>query len=243
MEGKPLPRRGRPGARHIRMDRAGLHERAASRLRTLIVRGELGPGEPLNEAGLSEALGVSRTPLREALKLLAAEGLVQLRLNRSGVVAPLKAEELVDLFEAVSGIERVAAELAAVRMTEQDLEKLEQLQERMERHHGSKRLKDYFEINQQVHSAIVAAARNEAIKAAHNWLLARAERARFLALSFQGRWEESVEEHRQVLSALAARDGEKAGRLLAAHVLRTGHVVVSLLTSNGEMPGSGARKD
>jgi DNA-binding GntR family transcriptional regulator len=225
------------------MDRAGLHERAVSRLRTLIVRGELVPGEPLNEAGLSEALGVSRTPLREALKLLAAEGLVQLRLNRSGVVAPLRAEELFDLFEAVSGIERIAAEFAAARITKQDLEKLEKLQERMERLHRSKRLKEYFEINQQVHSAIVAAARNEAIKATHNSLLARAERARFLALSFQGRVEESLEEHRQVLAALAARDGEKAGRLLAAHVLRTGHVVVGLLTQNGGMPGSDKTKD
>ncbi len=75
--------------RHLRVPRTGLHEQAATRLRTLIVRGELPPGQPLLEADLSKALGISRTPLREALKQLATEGLVELRLNRSAVVGPV----------------------------------------------------------------------------------------------------------------------------------------------------------
>jgi len=97
--------------RDLRVPRTGLHEHAARKLRALIVRGDLLPGEPLLEVNLSEALGISRTPLREALKQLAAEGLVELQLNRSAVVAPLRREELTELFEAVSGIERCAAEL------------------------------------------------------------------------------------------------------------------------------------
>ena len=97
----------------LRLVRSSLHEEAAARLRALIIRGDLQPGEPLVEADLCEALGVSRTPLREALKLLAAEGLVQLRLNRSAIVALIRREDIEELFEAAAGIERIGAELAA----------------------------------------------------------------------------------------------------------------------------------
>ncbi|MEH2613067.1 GntR family transcriptional regulator [Bradyrhizobium sp. AZCC 1693] len=217
------------GDRRIRVNRAGLHDQAASRLRTLIVRGDLQPGEQLNEAELSQALGVSRTPLREALKLLAAEGLVELRLNRSGVVTPLRRDEINDLFEAVSGIERIAAELAAIRMNRREIQKLKSLQDRMERHHGAGEIRDYFVINQQIHSFIVASCRNNALKATHQWLLARVERARFFALSIQNRWDESVQEHKDILDALEQRDADRAGKLLADHVRRTGQVVNAFL--------------
>jgi DNA-binding GntR family transcriptional regulator len=233
---KPKLQRGGKAlsGRRLRVARTGLHEEAASRLRTLIVRGSLAPGEQLNEVGLSEALGVSRTPLREALKLLAAEGLVELRLNRSAIVAPLRHEEVEELFEAVSGIERVSAELAALRMSARDIQKLKSLQERMERHHDRGELREYFELNQQIHSFIVACARNAPLKATHEALLARVERARFFALSSQGRWEESVREHRDVLRALEERDADRAGRLLAHHVHRTGDVVSGVLHANAK---------
>jgi DNA-binding GntR family transcriptional regulator len=195
----------------------------------LIIRGDLGPAEALNELQLSEALGISRTPLREALKLLAAEGLVELRLNRSARIAPLREREIAELFEAVGGIERIAAELAATRMTTADLKRLDSLQKRMERFHERGALRDYFEVNQQIHSFIVACARNPAITATHQWLLARVERARFFALSGRGRWDESVAEHRAILNALEARDGEAAGQMLASHVQRTGAVVKDIL--------------
>jgi DNA-binding GntR family transcriptional regulator len=184
----------------------------------LIVRGDLLPGEPLLEVGLSEALGISRTPLREALKQLAAEGLVELQLNRSAVVASLRRDELTELFEAVSGIERCAAELAAVRMTAQDVERLEALQMRIERHHGR------------------GFARNGVLKASHDALLARVERARFFALSAEGRWDESVREHKQILAALKARDAERAGQLLAHHVRRTGEVIADTLMQKKATP-------
>ena len=133
--------------------------------------------------------------------------------------------EIEQLFEAVSGIERIAAELAATRMTSRDLRRLKHLQERMERFHERGELRDYFEVNQQIHSFIVSCARNEAITATHQWLLARVERARFFALSARGRWDESVAEHRAILVALEARNSEAAGHALACHVQRTGAVV------------------
>ena len=136
-----IPKARKP---RLRVVRSGLHEEAAQRLRSLIIRGDLAPGEALVKSDLCDALGVSRTPLREALKLLAAEGLVELRLNRSSIVAPIRREEIDDLFEAVAGIERIGAELAAVRMTARDHEKLLNLQERMEHHHDRGELRRYL---------------------------------------------------------------------------------------------------
>jgi DNA-binding GntR family transcriptional regulator len=222
--------------RGLRVPRTGLHAQAATKLRTLIVRGDLLPGEQLLEASLSAALGISRTPLREALKQLATEGLVELQLNRSAVVAPLRREELTELFEAVSAIERCAAELAAIRMTAQDTQRLEALQMRIERHHDRGEVRDYFEANQQIHSAIVGLAGNGVLKATHEALLPRVERARFFALSAHGRWDESVQEHRQILTALKVGDAERAGRLLGHHVCRTGEIVANTLTQKKETP-------
>ena len=222
----------------LRVPRAGLHEQAAARLRILIVRGDLSPGEMLFETELSEALGVSRTPLREALKQLASEGLVELRLNRSAIVAPLRRDELAELFEALSGIERCAAEFAAKRMDASDIERLEMLQTRIETHRDRGELREYFEINQQIHAAIVGFARNTALKAARDLLLPRAERARFQALHVGGRWDESVREHQEILAALKARNGERAGRLLGQHVWRTGQVVADTLQGETGDPGS-----
>lgn len=231
--------------RRLRVPRTGLHEQAADRLRALIVLGELGPGQQLLETDLSEALGISRTPLREALKQLAAEGLVEQRLNRSAIVAPFRSDDLGDLFETISGIERCAAELAATRMVVRDVERLEALQQRIERYHDHGELRDYFETNQQIHTAIVEFARNAVLKATHEVLLARAERARFFALSVRGRWDESVREHREILAALKAGDAPRAGRLLGHHVRRTGQIVAETLDGEDAAPearGKAARK-
>lgn len=247
----PKRRRGRPplaasggipalrqGA--ARVDRAGLHSQAAERLRGMIVHGALPPGTAIGEAELCAALGMSRTPLREALKLLAAEGLVELRANRSARIARLRPEETDELFEAVASIERAAAELAAQRADAGQLRRLRALQDRMERHHGRGELADYFALNQRIHLEIVAAAGNAVLAAVHGTLLARAERARLLAITASStRWDESVGEHREILAALEARDAERAGRALMRHVLRTGEAVRAALRQMPAAPKTG----
>jgi DNA-binding GntR family transcriptional regulator len=213
----------------FRLRRVNIHERAVARLRSLIVCGEFAPEAVLVEAELCEMLGISRTPLREALKLLAAQGLVELRQNRSARVAPMRSEEIDDLFQAISGIERVAAELAAERMVAADLARLHTMQDEMERHYAAGELAAYFALNQAIHSVIVMAARNSTLRETHEWLLARAERARYVALASKRRWDESVDEHRAILAAFDARDAEAAGRLLGTHVLNTGREVIKAL--------------
>ena len=221
----------------LRVRRVGLHEEAAERLRRLIVRGALEPGAQLNEVALSDALGVSRTPLREALKLLAAEGLVELRRNRSPVVTSFSRTEIDELFETLAGVERTAAELAAERMTTTDLERLDELQRRMEDFHDRGKLRDYFDLNQQGHRFIVECARNAVLTATHEHLLLRVERARFFALGSRERWAESTAEHRGVLDALRRRDAIRAGELLARHVRRTGTVTNDIIMQAGKRKG------
>jgi len=217
------------GRKTLKLKRTGLHERAAARMRAMIIRGELEPGAPTQETKLSEALGVSRTPLREAMKLLAAEGLVELRPNRSPRISEIETDRILELFEALAGIERLAAELAARRATERELQRLRLLQARMEQYHRDGKLDDYFAINGEIHGLIVRAAKNVPLREAHETLLSRAERARYLALGAERRWSNSVEEHAAILAALEAHDGELAGRLLSAHVQRTGTALLEVL--------------
>ncbi len=229
------PRKVRPteGAGGERLARMGLHERAARQLRQMIVVGKIPPGAPIVEAELCALLGISRTPLREAVKMLAAQGLIELRPNRSARVAPMDAEHIGDLFEGLSTVERMAAEFAATRITPAELDALHRMQATMERHYAERDLSAYFEVNQAIHGAILAGAHNATLVEMHRWLLARAERARFFALGARGRWVESIQEHRDILKALEARDGERAGRLLAAHVQHTGTGVLAMLATGG----------
>lgn len=213
----------------LRLQRAGLHEQAAMRLKLLIIKGVLKPGQVLSEVELAEQLGISRTPLREALKLLGAQGLLELRQNCSARVAPMQADDVEQLFEAMAGIEEFAADLAARRMTKRELKRLATLQEQIEKHHSSRSLDNYFFANQQIHLLIVEAARNGPLQEAHALLFGRAERARYFALSRSERWDELIAEHRELAQALEAGDGGRAARLIGDHVRRTGHVMKELL--------------
>lgn len=208
-----------------------LADMAVDRLRDMIIYGELAPSARLIEPELSEKLGISRTPLREALKLLAADGLVMLRPNRNAIVAPLDAAELTHLFEAEGCIESFAARLAAERMTAADLRRLRGFQEKIEALQGAGALEEYFAINQKIHRLIVSSAKNPALVEAHDRLLGRLARARYFALGAQGRWKESVLEHREILAALEARDGKTAEHLFVHHVGRTGEVVAAACAS------------
>jgi DNA-binding GntR family transcriptional regulator len=214
IEAPPVPIRRRP-----------LHDEATERIRDLIVEGRLAAGEWINEAELCQQLQISRTPLREALKVLATEGLVELVPRRGARVARLSPRELVDLFEALSGVEGLAAELAAERMSEADSEKLRQLQMRIEQRHKAKDRLTYFHENHELHVAIVRCSGNSAIIDIHARLIARLRRARYQAILSEARWSAAVEEHAQILAALEKRDARRAGELMRQHVAYTGEVV------------------
>lgn len=233
----PEPRkRGRPRKvatepqDEFKLRRANLHERATERLRTMIVRGKLEPGTSLVEVDLCDMLNVSRTPLREAMKILAAQGLIELRANRSARISPMSEESIADLFEVMSNIERLAAELAALRISQDDLATLHALQNEIERYGRAGELDGYFASNQKIHSLIVVASGSAALREVHELLFPRTEWARYFALSSMKRWRESIDEHNEILKALDARRSKKAGRLMAEHVLHTRKEVLDILS-------------
>lgn len=160
-----------------------LHETVVERLRNMIVEGELASGERLHEANFATVLQVSRTPIREATKLLAAEGLVDLLPGRGARVSELSVEDILDLFETIAGVERHACELAAERMSERDLDRLQRAHKRMARHHAAGERQPYFKLNHEIHLAIVEASKNATLQGIHASLMSRAQRARYAALS------------------------------------------------------------
>ena len=206
-----------------------LHETVVERLRDMIVEGELASGERLHDANLARILQVSRTPIREATKLLATEGLVDLLPGRGARVSELSIEDILDLFETIAGIERHACELAAVRMSERDLDKLQRSHKRMARHHATGERQPYFKLNHEIHLAIVEASKNTTLQAIHASLMSRARRARYAALASHARWMEAMGEHEQIMAALVERDPRRAGEIMRQHDLGTARSIVAAL--------------
>lgn len=202
-----------------------LHQQVAEQLREMIISGKLAPGMRIGERELCDILHVSRTPMREALKLLATERLVEIRPNHGATVAPLIRQEINELFEAIAGLERLGAELAAVRMSRGDLERLRAHQKKIEAYNSDGDLLSYSNENRTYHLAIMNSSGNSILVELHKHLLRRADRARFMALGKSGRWASSIREHREILDFLQNRDGTAAGIALREHVLATGRAI------------------
>jgi DNA-binding GntR family transcriptional regulator len=205
-----------------------LCSRTVNDLREMIVRGDIKPGFAIREASLSQTLNISRTPVREALKILETEGLVSIRKNQGARVSAVNLAEAYELFEAAAGIERYAAELATVRHSTADYKKLETLQTTLERAFLAGDLKKYFEVNQNIHLSIVKMAYNAALQSLHDGVFAHIRRLRYFALNADRRWHDSVDEHRAILNALRRGDPRETGSLLESHVLATGRAIAQV---------------
>lgn len=201
-----------------RIVRRSLTDEVVERLRDLIIAGELTPGERLPERALSERFGISRTPLREAMKVVASEGLLKLLPNRGALVPPLTVRELEEAFEVMESLEATAGELAARRIDEATLAEIRRLHERMVLHYRAGELQAYFKANQQIHWAIVRAARNEVLAEVYRRLSGRVLRARYAANLSQDRWTQAIEEHEAILAALEARDGPRLSQQMRDHL-------------------------
>ncbi len=195
-----------------------LHEDVSERLRELIMHGELAPGAKLNERVLCEQLGISRTPLREAFKSLASEGLVELLPNRGAIVAPLDPARLQQIFAVLEALEGLAGELACRNASERQLREIRALHFEMLAHHARHELDAYFRCNQEIHIRIVEASGNEPLAQIYRSLNANARRARYMANLSQERWDQAVAEHNEILDALTARDAARLQRLLREHL-------------------------
>lgn len=219
-----------PGAEDRRR-RHGVHADTCDRIRDMIVHGDLASGERINEMELCEVLGVSRTPIREALKVLAAEGLVELLPNRGSRVTTPSTDEIVNLFAVIAALERLAVETVTLQASVPALAKLRALHDEMLQRYAEQDRDRYFELNHRIHETIIAMADNPQLSRTHADLMTRARRPRFVAITTDGRWEESVKEHELVMSAMELRDARFAGEILFRHVLKTGTAYIQSLAT------------
>lgn len=203
---------------HPLIARRSLSTELVGRLRDMIVEGTLKPGDKISEPELCDLFGVSRTPLREALKVLAAEGLVQLNPNRGSTVARIEPGEIEELFPIMGMLEALAGELACERLTSAALKRLETMHATMVRHWKAGEWLPYSRLNREIHEAIFEVAGNATLSTLYQNLVVRIHAVRFVARKSAERWAEAVDDHERMMSALRARDGAALSAVMREHL-------------------------
>lgn len=201
-----------------RIKRPTLHEELVERLRNLVVEDALKPGEKVPEKELCESYGVSRTPLREALKVLASEGFVILEANRGARVAEVTREEMENTFPVLAVLEQLAGDLACRHLDAAGIAWIEKRHAAMLKAFAARDRKKYFQANQDIHQALIQGANNAILEAQHKLLAARVRRARFMANLSDDRWTQAIEEHEAMMDRLRERDGEGLGKIMKRHM-------------------------
>ncbi|SES36481.1 DNA-binding transcriptional regulator, GntR family [Tranquillimonas rosea] len=205
------------GSKHLEAPRGTRSAFVTERVRDMITSGQLEPGSRINERVLVEQLNISRTPLREAFKLLEREGLISIRPNVGATVVVFTMDDVEASIEVLIGLESIGAERAAERATEAEIAEVSELHDRMVAAYGAGELMDYFHLNQDIHQKIVDAAKNPALSRVYAEECARIRRFRFAGNRDQARWSRAVHEHEQIRDAFARREGALLRELLRAH--------------------------
>ncbi|MBM9596471.1 GntR family transcriptional regulator, partial [Roseitranquillus sediminis] len=200
------------------ISRASLHDELALRLRRMIVEDELEPGARINERELCARFGVSRTPLREAIKVLAREGYVRLTPNRGASVAALTAQDLEEAFPIMGALEALAGELAARNASDAQIEAILATHARMRAAYQAGDRPAYFALNEAIHLAIAEAAGNATLEQMQRSLDGRVRRGRYQANIGADRWRQAMDEHEEIATALATRDANRLARILRLHL-------------------------
>lgn len=198
--------------------RQSLHREIVGRLRDMIIEGELQPGERLYENQLGETLGVSRTPLREALKFLASEGLVELVPSRGAIVRKFTRKDLHDMLVVIRSMEELAGRLACVVASDEAIAELRAIHDRMYAHYKAGERLEYYKLNQLIHTSLVALADNETLANFHSMLQSRLKRVRFIGHEGPENWAAAMAEHEGIISALEARDADRLAEVLGRHL-------------------------
>ena len=204
----------------MRLVQNSLHQEVAATLREQIFAGVLTPGSFLDEVVLCERLEISRTPLREALKVLTAEGLLRHEPRRGCFVSEVTEKDLDDIFPVIALLEGRCAYEAARNASDADLVALTTLHERLSAHAQAGRINDYYETNFAIHEAIIALADNRWLAMAIADLRKILKLARSQQLHAPGRLAQSLSEHMAVFAALKARDSEGAEAAMRTHLTR-----------------------
>lgn len=213
-----------------RIARTALYEEVAELLRQQIYAHELNPGAWIDEQALADRFGISRTPMREALKVLASEGLVRLEPRRGCYVAELSEQDLDDIFPVMALLEGRVAFEAASKASAADLARLADLHDKLEQHAAANDADRFFEVNQAFHNTLQEIAGNRWLKQMIDDARRVIKLTRRDSLRLEGRLKQSLAEHRAILKALKARDADAAGRAMHDHLL-SGRAAIAKLQS------------
>ncbi len=214
------------------MNKTFVHATLLDELREVFVQGEIASGSKVPEAALCERFAVSRTPLREALKVLAAEGHVELLPNRGARVRQLSLDEVEGLFSVAGALEALAGEQAAERITREELAEIRALHERMHDAFQRRDRTSYYQDNRAIHEAIVRATRNPVLLSQYAVVNARIRRIRFNSPMTEEIWERAVAEHDGMLNALSRRDAATLSGILKTHLKNKCEAIVKELRAD-----------
>ena len=205
----------------IAITNRSLHDQVASRIRDLIIEGTLEPGSRIDEAHLIDELGVSRTPFREALRTLAAEGLVIVRPSKGSIVRKLTGDEVFSMLEVLGNLEKLAGELACERASDEEIEALIDLHEHMMDCYRTRDRMPYYKMNQEFHSRLAELSKNETLQEMQANIQARLKRIRYIGNQEPESWAGAVADHEEMVRALKKRDGIALGEAMASHIKKT----------------------
>ncbi|MBI5109891.1 MAG: GntR family transcriptional regulator [Rhodocyclales bacterium] len=208
-----------------------LYEQVAERLRTRIFAHELQPGAWIDEQALAVEYGISRTPLREALKVLASEGLVVLKPRRGCYVTELSEQDIDEVFPVMALLEGRVAEEAARRITSADFARLEAIHADLEKHAAANNADRFFEANQRFHTALQDIAGNRYLAQLIDDARKVIKLTRRDSLRLEGRLKQSLAEHREILDALRDKDAERARQHMHDHLMSGRNALARLAKS------------
>ncbi len=217
--------------------RRSLHDELVERLQALIVEGDLVAGEKVPEKELCAQFGVSRTPMREALKVLASDGLVSLTPNRGAWVTQITLSDLEEVFPVMGALEALSGEMACARISDREIARIRKLHDTMVEHYRNRDLPAYFRRNQEIHEAILKAADNAVLSTQYRTLTTRVRRARYMANMSEARWAKAVEEHEEIIAALEARNGPELAAILKRHLANKFDTVRDWLANQPQSAG------
>lgn len=198
--------------------RTPLHVQVAERLRLLIESGELAPGTRLNETELCEDMGVSRTPLREAVRSLATEGLIELQPNRGAIVSVVTEEDVTEILPIMASLEGLGGRLAATHMEPAKIIQVRQIHDQMISHYKNNDMEKYFETNRLIHELISEGSGNQTLVDTLQSLSAKVHRARFTSQMTRESWDMALSEHEEIIAALEERDPDRLENILIQHL-------------------------
>ena len=220
-----------------------LREKILETIRDAILKGSLKPGERVSEPELAERFGISRTPIREAFRQLESEGYLEVMPRKGAVVASLSERDVVEFYSIKSILEGHAARIAAERMSERDLERLEAINAKLEQIATEGDIKTFFRVHNEFHELFIKASGNEKLAELINQLVLKFNRLRLASLAQPGRMDISVQEHRKIIEAFRKHNGEQAENLVRRTATIGAEVLIqSLAQEQGKKTGQTVRR-